>query len=549
MDIKKNSIYFLVATLLATSSLLAQQKEYWFYLRANDSLFEPTFIKNEKELLTYTGEDKKLAQLIEPYRISTFKKTRKKAKKKYFNSTFFVVANSASFLDDILKYSSLFDSGEIIQEEDMKIFEPNDYGITATIGDNLGANFNFDYLDAMEVPKAWYYTTGDRNTPIGISDGAVDTTNLDFKGKTTVFRQSGVARGHGYSIGANAAAQGNNGYGIPGVCYDCSIYATKYGDFKKFSNIHEVAKAGARVINCSWIGPERETGQAIIDSIFDMGTIVVAGGGNYGWDRFQGDKKYYPASYDKVIAVSSVQYRYADYTENIGYQKKNGKPYVAEIWGFIGRTGGFKDDDINKPIRIYNVSTATLNDEIDILAPTVGLFRFSQFILKGTEEASGFSTTSGATALVSGTVGLMFSLNPCLPHDEVESILKITSMNVDHIEANKRFAGLYGAGMLNTGRAVEMVHQLYNPFETAYIENQNFSRWDFKITSLSKNVVIQNQKFTDKATLQVEAKNQIIIGTNTHLKPNKEGSIALKINPTLEKQCELQYRDPSVIRQ
>ena len=124
---------------------------------------------------------------------------------------------------------------------------------------------------------------------------------------------------------------------------------------------------------------------------------------------------------------------------------------------------------------------------------------------------------------------------------------KITSWNIDHIEQNKPFAGLYGAGMLQTGDAVEMVFQLYNENETAYIDNQHFSRWDFKLTSLSKEIIIQNQKFTDSASLNLTAKNRIVIKGNTVLKPGVNGKIALKINPKLEKECDLVLRDPSIL--
>ena len=38
-------------------------------------------------------------------------------------------------MDDLLKITShLFEFVEIIEEEDKKIFEPNDYGLTSTIG-------------------------------------------------------------------------------------------------------------------------------------------------------------------------------------------------------------------------------------------------------------------------------------------------------------------------------------------------------------------------------------------------------------------------------
>jgi len=93
------------------------------------------------------------------------------------------------------------------------------------------------------------------------------------------------------------------------------------------------------------------------------------------------------------------------------------------------------------------------------------------------------------------------------------------------------------------------VYQLYNENATAYIDNQNFSRWDFKITSLSKEIIIQNQKFTDSASLQLKAKNKISIKPNTVLRPGAEGKISLTIDPSLVKECDLILRDPSILEE
>lgn len=538
----KKSLFILLLLSLIGFSGIAQE-EYWFFLRAKDSSFIPEFTETASGL-EYQGQILSLKETLQNYQIKTFKKTWKKAKPKYLKSTFFVIANSPDFLDDVLKYNKkIFHSGELISPSEMKIYEPNDYGLTSTIGANTGLQFNFDYYDVMEVPKAWYLTTGQRDIIIGISDGALDSLGQDFKGKATVIRKSGEARGHGYSISANAAAQGDNGYGIPGVCYDCSIYGTTYGDFKNFTQLKELADKGVQVINCSWVGSKTDTGQEAIDYVFNNGAIIVAGAGNKGWDEYPGTKIYYPASYDNVISVSSVQHRYENVFDNVRYSQKNGKPYFENIRGYLGRTGGFKNHDLKNPPRIYPVSTATLNEDVDILAPTVGLFRYSQFKLKGLELGSGFPTTSGATALVSGTVGLLFSLYPCLPKEQVDGILKITATNIDHIEANKIYAGNYGAGMLNTGKAVNLVHDLFSETATATISNQDLSRWYFPLTAHSKKVVIENQTFRDNAVLDLSAKNQIVLKPGTHLKPNYNGSVALKIDTSLEKECELRVRE------
>ena len=114
---------------------------------------------------------------------------------------------------------------------------------------------------------------------------------------------------------------------------------------------------------------------------------------------------------------------------------------------------------------------------------------------------------------------------------------------MDKINANKPYQGNYGAGILQIGAAVKLVYDLFTETEVDTIENQNFTRWDFKLTAYSKEVVIQNQKFTNESRLSLTAKNRIVIGKNTVLKPNAIGNITLKIDPTLEKQCDLVLRE------
>src|SRR5690554_7110645 len=186
-------------------------------------------LRKKSEYLVYTGTDSKLKSVLDKYKVKTFKKTWKHAKKENLKKTFFVIADKESLMPDLLANAShLFGFGEMIAEEDKKIFEPNDYGLTSTIGENLGAQVNLDYLDVLEVPKAWYYTTGSRDVIVGISDGSIDSLDIEFAGKTKIVQTSYLAKGHGYSVAASAAGQGDNAYGIPGVCYDCSIYATSY---------------------------------------------------------------------------------------------------------------------------------------------------------------------------------------------------------------------------------------------------------------------------------------------------------------------------------
>lgn len=531
--------------LLTTFFCLRAQEDNWFYIRAKDTLVEIPF-QNKNGQLIYSGNDQKLKGIFKNYKISAFKKTFRKAKKEDLKRTFFVIADKPGLLQELLaKTPRVFTGGEEIASEDKKIFEPNDYGSTSTIGTDKGLYLNQDYYDFLGVPEAWYYTTGDPKTIIGISDAIVDITNAEFKFKTTVIQKPGGNSYHGSAVAEIAAGQGNNGYGSTGICYDCSIYSTTYGYFSDLKTLMELSKLGVKVINCSWaLARYYDTAQTVIDEMFENGTVIVASAGNGRWSTDQGEKKYYPASYNHVISVSSGMYKYDKVSDNIN-RLDEGIYYAANIKGYVGRTMGFPDNDTLKQPYIYPISIRTLNDEVDILTPTTGVLLFSDYITKGKIEYQEFETTSIASPQVTGTIGLMLSLYPCLPIDEVESILKMTSMNIDIIPANKPYQGYYGSGLLQTGKAVKMVYDMFAMNKIAIIENQKFSRWDFKVTA-NNPIRIQNQEFTENATLQLTSKDQIIIGENTVLRPNATGSLHFKIDPKLKKECDLVLRDPSI---
>ncbi|MFT4669582.1 MAG: subtilisin family serine protease [Flavobacteriaceae bacterium] len=539
--------YFLLIAIFVFHYGIAQDTNAWFYIRANDTVFEPVF-NTEKNELVYVGDDRILKEVLDRHKIFTFKKTLRKANKVNLHKTFFVISENENLLEGLLnKAGHLFKSGELISEEDKKIFEPNDYGLTSTIGDNIGLPLNLDYLDFINAPKAWYYTTGERDIFIGISDGGIDTSNVEFKGKVRNLRKSPYANGHGISIAATAAAQGDNGIGMVGVCYDCSLLGTTFNNPNNLAQLLELSRAGAKVINCSWGSSIfYQVAQDAINEIYENGTVVVSLQHNASFSKTKGKKLYYPGSYDNVISVSSGMHRYDKVRDNIKWDKGSATPYSENIKGYVGRTIGFTNHDTTSTFKIYSESVRNLNTKVDVLGPSSGLMLYGPYALKKEIEYTQTSPTSSVAPLISGTVGLMFSLYPCLPVDEVEGILKLTALNIDHIEANRPYAGYYGAGMLQTGDAVEMVYQLYSDKETATIEDQDFSRWDFKLTSLSEGVVMRNQIFREDAKLHLKAKNSVVLSQNTHLKPNDNGSISLKIDPTLQKECDLRLRDPSI---
>jgi len=114
----------------------SQESESWFYLRAKDTLFNPIFEENDK-VLNYIGDDGAFAKVLEGHILRRFKKSYRDAREDRLKRTFFVIADDQELLNKLLEETPhLFEYGESISEADKKIFEPNDYGLTSTIGDH-----------------------------------------------------------------------------------------------------------------------------------------------------------------------------------------------------------------------------------------------------------------------------------------------------------------------------------------------------------------------------------------------------------------------------
>ncbi len=530
----KRSIPYILCCFLASATLWAQEDR--FYIRSIDEIDIP--VTTEDSLVTYTGNHQKLASLFKKHHVKVFRKGFKYAERDKLKRTYFVIADHPNFQKSLLEeVSDIFEFGESLHPETLKIYEPNDYGITSTIGQNKGLQVNLDYLDFLGVPEAWYYTQGSKEVIIGISDGWVDPEDPDFKGRVTMFKKSSYSKGHGMSVATTAAARGNNGYGVVGVCPECSIYTTTYGDFKYLNQLLELSRAGAKVINCSW-GSTRyyETAQEAINEMRDNGTVIVSVPHNASFKVTQGKIPRYPGAYEHVISVSSVQHRFDEPSQTMHTNNK-GNPYAIGLKNYVGRAVGFRGHNPEGEQFIFPASTNNLDPYVDILAPGTFIFRYGAFKETGDILYNRVEKTSPAAPLVTGTIGLMFSINPCLSVDEINSMIKLSATNIDAIKANAPFKGMYGAGSLHTGRAVKMSYDMLQPEAYTMIENQNFSRWKFRLDAPYQ-LKIRNQKFTDSVSVNFTAKNEILIENETVLLPNEHGEILLKIDPEASYNCK-----------
>lgn len=519
----------------------------------------PKFKKDNNKLV-YVGNNSEEIDFYSKYKIIDFFQTFPDSKRERTLNVFTFITEEKYFGNDLI--SNL--SEKFVKFEDVTDFKvelsnsyPNDYGTTSPLS-NQGAQLSLSNFDYINVPKAWDYTFGNTDIKIGISDAIIDVDDIDFKYKTTLlptyfmppfytqpyylppYSVSDVVQSHGTSTASIAAAQGNNFHGLVGICSECSIIATWYmygspGSYQNqtpdFNNLLQLAINGSKVINMSWtvvtsIPPDLYTiYQWIFDEIYeDYNVVCVASAGNN--NSSPGLLYGYPASFNHVISVLSVNHK------NKWSQEVVNDANYGEISLFV--------EDMVSPsvVTNYNMngpfsfgSWHTTNSSVDICAPGYDTVIYPWYVL-GNNVYYG-SGTSASAPHVSGTVGLMFSLNHCLLADEVEDIIQLTSKNLESINGNQNFIGQSGSGKLEVGDAVEFTYESMIPDGNAVIDNQDFWRFNFNLSRISNNLTISNLTLRETNTSIFKAKNSIDVIENSDFNPTT-GFIDLSVDSSID---------------
>ena len=145
----------------------------------------------------------------------------------------------------------------------------------------------------------------------------------------------------------------------------------------------------------------------------------------------------YPASYDHVISVG------ASWTVDDYYSIDEG-----QVW--IPRPHGNSNNHNN----LCEIRAYTLNDKVDLVAPQADVRLKEEYNTNGCGWYP-ISGTSHASPLVAGTAALILSVNDCFSAEDVEEIIKGTTINIDDIVGNSKYAGRYGTGKLDAFEAVK----------------------------------------------------------------------------------------------
>ncbi|MFH1894234.1 MAG: S8 family serine peptidase [Candidatus Zixiibacteriota bacterium] len=205
--------------------------------------------------------------------------------------------------------------------------------------------------------------------------------------------------GHGTHVAGTVAQTTNNGVGVTGVAFNCSIMPVKVLDSQGSGYLSDVADGiiwaadnGADVINMS-LGASSTTStlQNAVQYAYGMGVTIVCAAGNAGTPVAQ-----YPAAYTECISVSAVRYDkalayYSSYGSTIDICAPGGDVTVDQ------NSDGYGDGVLQQTHDGVNYST------------------FSYYFYQGTSMAS--PHVAGVAALLLAKDG---SLTPQQVRDAIE---------------------------------------------------------------------------------------------------------------------------------
>lgn len=318
------------------------------------------------------------------------------------------VYHVTSNIDDVTLYTEMHKVAGVCEIEYAPAYE------TLSLPNDFNTAFANDYaLNLINAVDAWDITTGDSTLSIGISDSNFDFAHIELFHKQLYISPNiaGTNYSHGTAVAITAAGNTDNGIGKSSIGYNTHMQF--YG--MTYNELLVASYNGCKVINASWASgcSYSAYGQAIIDEIYNNGSIVVAAAGN-GTTCGGASNLVYPAAFNHVIAVTSVG------------------PY----------------DNHERIIGDTN-STHQHNASVDICAPGYDVALAIQNNAYITGNGSSF-----AAPYVSGTVALMLAVNPCLTYEQIDLILKTTAVNIN--TQNPQYLGGIGAGRLNSAAAVLM---------------------------------------------------------------------------------------------
>jgi hypothetical protein len=393
----------LLAFFLMENFAFSQESKLW--VRFDNTVFLPHV--NSVGRLISTSEE--LNQLINDNGMTGFIQALPDSKSKNLQNIY-EVSFFGNNEDVSISLSKLPFIGLVEKAPDYQVlYTPDDYNIALSINNDTIDQYALDLINAQ---AAWDLSHGSDSVVIAISDQNYYQHHVELEGKIAYYDSTNLAtETHGTAVAILTAGNTNNGIGLSSIGFESKLALYQM----TFNEILVASYAGADVINISWTSGcyYTQTQQDVINEAYNNGSFIIAAAGN-GTTCGGADSLVYPASYTNVFSVTSV-----------GPTNNHER--------FIGDPS----------------STHQHNLAVDVSAPgyDVTISPSSNWYLNS-------SGTSWAAAYVTGTVGLMLSLNKCISNIDIELILKNSSQNIDSL--NPLYAGKIGQGRLDAHEALVM---------------------------------------------------------------------------------------------
>ena len=283
------------------------------------------------------------------------------------------------------------------------------HAIATAPNDTYYASYQWN-MPHIGLESAWDTTTGSSGITIAVADTGVDSTHPDLSSKVVagydfVNNDSDPSddEGHGTHVAGIAAAATNNSRGVAGVSWGSMIMPLKVLDSSGrgthsqiASGIQWAADNGADIINLSLGGSSSSsTLENAVSYAYSAGCLLVAAAGN---EYEDGNPTSYPAALDHVMAVGAVGHE----DEHASYSNTG---HYLDVAAPGGNPTGSSDSDPN------------------------------HWIASTYWQGSGYSYvmvvgTSQACPHVAGLAALVWSVNPALTNDGVQSIIETTAVDL-----------------------------------------------------------------------------------------------------------------------
>ncbi len=381
-------------------------------------------LQNKVDLSRYSL----LNKVFSMYSVTDVERLSDNPKEKLLSQTFRVQFSNFAQAEMMIKALEKLDIVEYAEKEPIYYVDwvPDD----PYYKDNINGKGNYHwkwYFDLINAEDAWQVSqdqigeVGSSDIKVAVVDNAVLTTHEDLD----VWKQYDAADddgnasppidswdwSHGTHCSGLATAKTNNGKGLPSLGGNVQLIAVKCTKDNTdnpgslgytYDGVKWAMDNGADVISMSFGGSgSSQTFQNLMNTAHDRGIVLLAAAGN---DNVS--EKHYPAAYNHVICVSSV-----DSDDGKTNFSNWNDPDINDDWVDIAGPGGFRIG--NNTGLLSSVDTS--NKEKDY----------------GPEGYYGsMSGTSMSTPVIAGIAGLMLSVYPDLTVEEVEECLISTAVQV-----------------------------------------------------------------------------------------------------------------------